>query len=204
MLERRSALAGYHGAAEQPGVDGIIDLVLGEVGGWSLVEIGVYPSQTVAADQALTNWIGVVPVRVATPIETHRGLLIRTGPLSYWLVGPGGREAARAARMALPETATSVIDLSSSRTRLAIAGPRAADVLLKGIPIDLASDAFAIGHVALTGVHHTPILLHRPTGDRFEVYAMRTFALTVFEWLTDAALEFGYRVRHHDAPPPGP
>jgi hypothetical protein len=25
---------------------------------------------------------------------------------------------------------------------------------------------------------------------------MRTFALTVFEWLSDAALEFGYRIRH--------
>jgi sarcosine oxidase gamma subunit len=30
--------------------------------------------------------------------------------------------------------------------------------------------------------------------DRFEIYAMRTFALTVWDWLADAALEFGYEV----------
>ncbi len=94
-----------------------------------------------------------------------------------------------------PRPVTSIIDLSSSRTRLFIAGERATDVLLKGIPIDLALESFPIGAVALTGVHHTPILLHRTAADRFEIFAMRTFALTALEWLTDAALEFGYRFR---------
>jgi heterotetrameric sarcosine oxidase gamma subunit len=106
------------------------------------------------------------------------------------------QHARNPARSSLPGAATSAIDFSSSRTRLYISGAAAADVLLKGIPVDLAPDAFAIGHVALTGVHHTPILLHRTATDRFEIYAMRSFALTVFEWLTDAALEHGYRVRH--------
>ncbi len=55
--------------------------------------------------------------------------------------------------------------------------------------------AFPVGSVALTGVHHTPILLYRTTENRFEIFAMRTFALTVFEWLSDAALEFGYIFR---------
>jgi sarcosine oxidase subunit gamma len=198
MLERRSALAGFHGRAEQPGADGAIGLEIGEFTGWSLVEIGVYPKKGTEGEQAVASWLGKIPVRIDTPAETPRGLLVRTGPLSFWLLGPAGPDIASAARAALPESAIAIIDLSSSRTRLAISGSAASDVLLRGVPIDLAPKSLAPGKIALTGVHHTPILLHRVAMDRFEIYAMRTFALTVFEWLADAALEFGYRVRHVD------
>lgn len=198
MLERRSAVAGFHGQSEQPGADGTIGLEIGEVTGWSLTEVGVYPSRRREAEQAIAAWLGTVPVRIDTPAETPRGLLMRTGPLSLWLLGPACPDIASAARGALPESATAIIDLSSSRTRLAISGPAAADMLLKGIAIDLAPERFAAGQIALTGVHHTPILLRRLATNRFEIFAMRTFALTVFEWLADAALEFGYRVRHVD------
>lgn len=199
MLERRSALAGFHGAAERSGVDGAIGLEIGEVTGWTLIEIGVLPSKRDATERELRVWLGAVPERGTTPSETPHGLLIRTGPLSFWLLSDARRATANRpdemARTALTEAAASVIDLSSSRTWLFIEGARATDVLLKGIPIDLALENFPIGAIALTGVHHTPILLHRTAERRFEIFAMRTFALTVLEWVTDAALEFGYRFR---------
>ncbi|MEZ5926060.1 MAG: sarcosine oxidase subunit gamma family protein [Hyphomicrobiaceae bacterium] len=200
MLDLRSALAGFDGPAEQSGADGAIGLEIGEVTGWSLVEIGVYPSKQAEGERAIESWLGTIPERIATPTASANGLLIRTGPLSFWLVN-STREATagrtyEAARAALPEAVTSVIDLTSSRTRLFIDGTHAADVLLKGIPIDLAIESFPMGAIALTGVHHTPILLFRTAPDRFEIFAMRTFALTVLDWLTDAALEFGYRLRN--------
>ena len=37
-------------------------------------------------------------------------------------------------------------------------------------------------------------LVHRAGADRYELYAMRSFALSVWEWLIDAALEFGYDI----------
>jgi len=43
---------------------------------------------------------------------------------------------------------------------------------------------------AMTGIHHTPVLVHCVSDNRFEIYALRTFALSVHDWLTDAALEF--------------
>ena len=199
MLERRSALAGFLGPAERAGADGSVGLEVGEMMGWSLIEIGVVPTKRVDAEVAIKGWLGTVPERVATPRDTPHGLLIRTGPLSFWLLGDAKRATAgrpdETARSALSAANTSTIDLSSSRARLFIEGPHASEVLLKGIPIDLDAESFPIGSIALTGVHHTPILLHRTAKDRFEIFAMRTFALTVFEWLTDAALEFGYRVR---------
>lgn len=199
MLERRSALAGFHGPAERAGADGHVGLEIGEDAGFTLVEFGVYPSKRAEGEQALRSWLGALPETIFKPVETPHGLLIRTGPLSFWLIGDARRgtagRPAETARAALPTTIFSVIDLSSSRTRLYIEGAHATDVLLKGIPVDLAAEQFPAGSVALTGVHHTPILLHRTATDRFEIFAMRTFALTVLEWLTDAALEFGYRVR---------
>lgn len=195
MLERRSALAGFHGATERAGIDDRVGLDIGEDAGFSLVEIGLYPSKRADAEQALRSWLGAVPTTITAPAETPRGLLIRTGPLSFWLVSTPGSDRVLSARAAIPEAIASIIDLSSSRTRLTVAGAAAADVLLKGIPIDLTPDRFPAGSVAVTGVHHTPILLHRTALDRFEIYAMRTFALTVLEWLTDAAMEFGYRLQ---------
>ena len=85
-------------------------------------------------------------------------------------------------------------DLTHSRTRIFIEGNRAADLLRKGVPLDFHPEVFKPGQAALTGLHHTPVLIHRIRADRFELYAMRSFALSVWEWLTDAALEFGYDV----------
>lgn len=195
MLERRSALAGFHGATERAGVDGRVGLDIGEDASFSLVEIGLYPSKRAEGERAIASWLGALPETIAMPTQTAKGLLIRTGPLSFWLAGAAGADNANSARAGIPEVIASVIDLSSSRTRLTIAGASAADVLLKGLPIDLAPESFTVGQIALTGVHHTPILLHRTAIDRFEIYAMRSFALTVLEWLTDASLEFGYRLK---------
>lgn len=194
MLEHRSALAGFHGATEFAGLGGHVGLEIGEDARFTLVEIGVYPSKRAEAERALRGWLGGLPEAIARPVSTPSGLVVRTGPTSFWLVSAAGAGDATPARSAVGEDVASIIDLSSSRTRLFIAGTAAADVLLKGIPIDLALDRFPVGCIALTGVHHTPILLHRTATDRFEIYAMRTFALTVLEWLTDAAEEFGYRL----------
>ncbi len=63
-------------------------------------------------------------------------------------------------------------------------------MLRKGIPIDLHESVFTPGKFAMTGLHHTPVLLHCTAEQRFELYAMRTFALDVWEWLEDAAKEY--------------
>ncbi len=80
--------------------------------------------------------------------------------------------------------------LSHSRTRIFIEGVPARDVLSKGIPLDFHPTVFKPGMFAMTGIHHTPVLVHCVSDHRFEIYALRTFALSVYDWLTDAALEF--------------
>jgi len=55
------------------------------------------------------------------------------------------------------------------------------------VPLDFHPEVFRVDHFALTGIHHTPVLIHRTAEDRYDIYALRTYAMTVWEWLTDAA-----------------
>jgi len=122
-------------------------------------------------------------------------MLLRTGPEQIWVIGPGDALAIEPAIRASVTPATgSVLSLSHSRTRMFIEGPRARDVLAKDIAVDLDPAVFGVGRFVLTGFDHTPVLLHRIAADRYELYAMRTFAQTVWERLADAAVEFGYEI----------
>jgi sarcosine oxidase subunit gamma len=195
MLERSSALASVIRGAGKAGVGGERTLRLGEVRGFSLVQVAGFVSTMAKVEARIAALTGLaVPENVRIPARTADGWIFRTGPEQVWIVGSAGSDLLDRAERDVRSEEGAVTSLSHSRTRIFIEGPRAADALRKGIPLDLSEASLAAGEAALTGVHHTPILLHRVARDRFEIYAMRTFALTVWDWLADAALEFGYEV----------
>jgi len=174
MLERRSALAtaqAFSWAA----------LTLGEVRRFTLTQVAGFGG--FEADVAAVA--GALPQDNDQALESNGRTVFRTGPQSFWFVGPENDDlGANLAGKAI------LTPLSSSRTRISIEGRAARDVLRKGIPIDLDERVFTPGRFAMTGLHHTPILLHCTAEHRFELYAMRTFAMNLWEWLEDAAIEF--------------
>jgi sarcosine oxidase subunit gamma len=174
MLERRSALATAHPFAWAA-------LTLGEVRNFTLTQVAGFGGfETDVAAIA-----GTLPQANDQVAESNGRTIFRTGPHTFWFVGPENDDlATKLAGKAI------ITPLSSSRTRISIEGRAARDVLRKGIPIDLHESIFTPGKFAQTGVHHTPVLLHCTAEHRFELYAMRTFAMNVWEWLEDAALEF--------------
>jgi len=174
MLERRSALASAHPFAWAA-------LTLGEVRDFTLTQVAGFGS--FEADVAAVA--GALTPSNDQAIESNGRTVFRTGPQSFWFVGPENDDlAAKLAGKAV------ITPLSSSRSCISIEGRAARDVLRKGIPIDLHESVFSAGKFAMTGLHHTPVLLHCQAEQRFALYAMRTFALNVWEWLEDAALEF--------------
>lgn len=175
MLDRRSALATFKPVSSTA-------ISLGEVRGFTLTQAAGFTSGIEATISAIT---GPLPPRADTAIASNGRTIFRTAPLQFWLVGPESDDLAQ--RLA---GSCIVTPLSHSRTRIFIEGPAARQVLAKGIAIDLHEVTFKTGMFALTGLHHTPILLHCVAPQRFELYAMRTFAANVWEWLEDAALEF--------------
>ena len=178
MLERRSALATAHPFSWAA-------LTLGEVRNFTLTQVAGFGSFEVD----LAAIAGTLPTSNDQALESNGRTIFRTGPESFWFVGP--QQDDLAGKLAGPVNQAAIVTpLSHSRTRISIEGRAARDVLRKGIPIDLHESVFGPGRLAMTGLHHTPVLLHCSGAQSFELYAMRTFAMNVWEWLEDAALEF--------------
>ncbi len=60
--------------------------------------------------------------------------------------------------------------------------------------INLHPTVFHVGQFAQTALHHTGVVVERSGESRYELYALRTFAESIWDWLIDAALPFGYEV----------
>lgn len=202
MFEPKSALASALSKGGRDGADGKRRCRLGEPRGWLLLQVAGFPATIAEVERVLPAVVGApLPKTQSETVAVGAGRVFRTGPEQFWIVGPsdngGGAEAQLC--QAVPPAVGAVTLLSNSRTRIVIDGACARDVLRKGIPLDFDPDVFRVDQAALTGLHHTPVLVHRAGVDRYELYAMRSFALSVWEWLTDAALEFGYDIVAFDA-----
>jgi sarcosine oxidase subunit gamma len=78
---------------------------------------------------------------------------------------------------------------------LTISGPRARDVLAKGLPIDLDPRAFPPGSAATSTISLMGVQLWQ-TGDTpgYEIAVFRSVSASFWRWLTASAAEFGYEV----------
>lgn len=195
MLERQSALAEALLQGGRDGAGRARSLRLGEVRGWSLVQVAAFAATLAEMERAVQPLFGSgLPTRVGEVAIAGQRRLFKTGPEQFWIIGPEGDALASGLQAAVAPSIGAVTPLSHSRTRIFVEGSSARDLLAKGIPLDFHPDVFRVGHFALTGLHHTPVLVDRTAETRYEIYAMRTFAHSVWDWLTDAALPFGYEV----------
>ncbi len=136
-------------------------------------------TQYAGAEKELKKALGKIPARVGVILEHDGRIQLRTNPAQIWLIGE-------------PIEAEACIStpLSSSRTRIALQGKNTRVVLAKLCAIDFHPKQFKADMFVQTAIHHTPALIHCFGADDFHIYAMRTFALSVWEAVTDAALEF--------------
>jgi sarcosine oxidase subunit gamma len=195
-LSRQSALAS---ALKQPGRAGgeaSRALRMGEVRGWNLVQVAAFASSVAELERSVSAALGVpaLPDKIGKVGEAGARRIFRTGPEQFWVTAPAADNLAARLQEVVPAGLGAVTPLSHSRTRIFIEGEPVREVLARSIPLDFHPSLFAVGQFALTGIHHTPVMVHRAGEQRFEIYAMRSFALSVWEWLADAALPFGYEV----------
>jgi heterotetrameric sarcosine oxidase gamma subunit len=106
--------------------------------------------------------------------KASKGTALRIAPKQVWLI-----DAQPAATKGL-----FITPLSSSRTRFLLEGAKSRDVLARCAFIDF--EMLKQGHFVTTGIHHTPVLIHCIGEHSFHIYAMRTFAVSVWEWVADA------------------
>ncbi|HVM80007.1 MAG TPA: sarcosine oxidase subunit gamma family protein [Stellaceae bacterium] len=117
-----------------------------------------------------------------------RERLLGIGPDAWLLVAEGGATASPGLNSDRFEVA---LDQSHAWTRLGISGPSAPAVLAKGCVLDLDSQQFPPGACAVTGFARMRVVLWRPAEHlRYDLLVGRSYALSLWEWLSEAALEF--------------
>jgi heterotetrameric sarcosine oxidase gamma subunit len=194
VVERLSALA----AIRRPGSYGAIapdgpGIVLAERHPLAAVQVAA-PGEAVG--DALAASLGVAPDPAANRSATHGATTILwLGPGRWLVVEPERRDLEALLRAALAGTTAAVTDLGNSRTTLRIAGTRCRELLAKGSAIDFHPRAFPVGACAQGLLGHVGALFHAvDDAPSFDLHVARSYAQTVWEWLREAAAEYGYRV----------
>ena len=194
MPERRSVLALQLAAGGRDGADGARALTLQELHGGYLCQLAGFGQ----ADDALRAQLRALGI-AGLPQDGRRSLVdaeghfYRLGPARYLWAAASEGLMQRVARE-LDPAAGCLTPLSAARVRLVVEGGAAREVLERGIALDLHPTVFAVGHFAQTGLHHVPVLLERVGEQRYALYVPTTWAVSVWEWLADAALPFGYDI----------
>jgi heterotetrameric sarcosine oxidase gamma subunit len=188
-------LVGALKSGGRDGVGGERRLRVGEARGWRVVQVAAFPGTAMALATAVRPVLGTdLPTTIGEAIAVSSRLFLKVGPEQFWIITRDNEDLTRALESVVPPTVGSVTPLSHSRTCIWIDGPSSREVLATGVALDLDPAVFPLNSFALTGLHHTPILVLRSDATRFELYVSRTFAVWTWEWLTDAALPYGYEV----------
>ena len=89
----------------------------------------------------------------------------------------------------------SISDQSGGRTVLRIGGPRARDVLAKGLPVDLDPRAFPLGSAATSTISLMGVQIWQTDDTRcYDIALFRSVSASFWRWLTASAGEYGYEV----------
>jgi len=136
-----------------------------------------------------------------TPKTAHRSrgkTLLWLGPDEWLAVMAADDDGKLSAGLggALADVHHAIADVSHSRAVIGLQGLNARDVLMKGTNVDLHPRAFAPDNCIQAHLGRCHILLHQlDDAPSYDIYVHRSFAVYVWNWLRDAASEYGLAVR---------
>ncbi|HKX09323.1 MAG TPA: sarcosine oxidase subunit gamma family protein [Stellaceae bacterium] len=194
MAERRSALAdavkpGVYGAAGPagPGIE------IRELGPLTVVQVAAFDADRAAA--AIGEALGTPAPSARNGVATAgAAAVLWTGPGRWLVIEPESRDLASLLRQHCPSDAATVTDLSHARAALRVEGLKVRDLLAKLSILDVDPTVFPPATCAQTQFGQVGVLLYCRLHDGFDVFLPRSFAVSAFEAVIDAALEFGCRV----------
>lgn len=195
MPDAISPLRGHNAARVPAGEAGV---TLTERKLVSLVQVAAWPDTAEQVEGILASLLGCAPPQERDGSSGGaEGAILVLSPGRWLLESLDLRLADRLAEQ-IGVNLGAVTDLSHARVATRITGPKAAWVLAKGLALDLHPAAFPPMQVAQSAVHEVGVILRRLSAESFDLYVYRGFALSFWDWLTEAAAETGYRVE-----PPG-
>jgi sarcosine oxidase subunit gamma len=193
VFESRSALQAAYATAAPSVLRSGPPIRIRDIRGRCLAQLSIPAKIEGNFDSQVGAVLGVgLPATVNSQTVSARAKIKRITPDQYWLDTSDAEPLKRLAQV-LPASCA-LTDLSQSRVRVVLEGPMVRKMLAKGISIDLHPLVFRTGDFALTALHHTTVLLERCGEDCYELWWMRTYAATLWDWLLDAARPVGYEL----------
>jgi heterotetrameric sarcosine oxidase gamma subunit len=195
-LHPLSALAGiavpgrFGKAGGEPGV------VIAERVGLGLATVASRKGQEAALKAAVLQAYGVELPDSSRVANGSAVSFVGYGPGQWFAVSESLANEALARDLAQRLAGlASISDQSGGRTVLRVSGPRARDVLAKGLPIDLDPRAFPLGSAATSVIGHMGVQLWQVDDTRsYDIAIFRSLSHSFWRWLTASAGEFGYEV----------
>jgi sarcosine oxidase subunit gamma len=196
ILAARPALAGVAVPGRYGNPDGEPGVTLSERTGIGLATLAARRGKAAALGDAIQSAYGVALPDSSRLVAGPGVGFIGTGP-GQWLavseqVAYGALAVDLAAKLA---GLASVSDQSDGRAVIRLSGPRAREVLAKGLPIDLHPSVFKPGAAATSSIALMGVTLWQiDDAPTYDVAVFRSLAGSFWKWLTDSAAEFGYEV----------
>ncbi|MET1028910.1 MAG: sarcosine oxidase subunit gamma family protein [Dongiaceae bacterium] len=196
--QRRSALNHFGLAARaSQGGHATAGVILGEAAHRTILNIRG-DSNDPAFTGAVKSVTGVdLPSTANTVNRAGDSSLLWLGPNEWWLVTSPDRadELVPALRQAFQGQHTAVIDVSESRTAITLTGPKARDLLARGISLDLHPRVFGPGQCAQTSLSKCNVVLHQvDEKPGYDIYVLKSFSDYLWQWLEKVAGDFGLAI----------
>ena len=187
----RCPLAGLTGALAETRAG---DAVLAERADRARLNLRLDPDDAEALTAAGAALGGSLPLSSNAAAATVDGWsVLWLGPDEWLVTGPaaGAGALADALGASLAGKHHALCDVSAMYATLALSGPRAREVLMKGCRLDLHPRAFSAGTCVQTALARAQVILHQ-TGDGpdYEITVRNSFAHYLASWLLDAIAEY--------------
>ena len=191
-----SALAGVAAPGRYGKNDGAPAVTIAERRGFGIATVAARKGQAAALKTAVTEAYGVALPDDSRVAQGQQVNFVGYGPGQWLAVSESltGEALARdlAARL---KGLASISDQHGGRTVLRLSGPRARDVLAKGLPIDLHPRGFAPGNAATSTISLMGVQLWQvDDAPTYDIALFRSVSESFWRWLTASAAEFGYEV----------
>ena len=199
MFDEPGRLSALNGVVE-PGtfgrkIAGGPGITLRERPNLSIIQVAAYADTAEKTMTVIQSLVGALP-----PPEPNRSVMIDSiqicwiGPHKWWIIETDRRPRAESIASHLGNGAA-VTTQGHGRSCIRLSGPSARDLLPKGCTLDFHPGFFSAGHCAQTSLGHANTLINCIDDEPiFDLFVLRSYAVSFWEWITDAAKEFGYRV----------
>ncbi len=148
---------------------------------------------------AVSQTLGLeLPVTPKTARRRRGTTLLWLGPDEWLAVAAADNDGKLSAGLAaaLAGIRHAIADVSHSRAVIGLQGSNARDVLMKGTNVDLHPREFGPDNCIQAQLGRCHMLLHQlDDGPSYDIYVHRSFAVYAWNWLCDAAGEYGLSVR---------